>query len=403
MCLAAATQTQTIRGSTSPAVITTSALSPAELLHQIHVITHNEFALKTSASNDAMLVADSVKCANCGKPGHTKPDCWSKGGGKEGQGPGHSHSWRSKGTGEALAKVAADVEVADAFAFAVNTDFTKASAQSLPRLTCILDSGASQHFDPCCNNFITFREIALKPISSADERVFHTTGEGNVRVMTVHGGKSVQFLLRDVLYAPSIPHALISVSCAAHVGLRVQFEKDSCCVLSSSGQTMFIVPEQQGLYPLLPTSGLSSIARTHALAATTGLTLHELHHRMEHAYTPALKKMVQDDVVVGVHLKNMDLVFCEICAKAKQPREPFLQLRSSPAVKSYGVQVHTDVWGKAPVKTLVGKEYYILFLDDHSDEAVVMLMSRKSDAFARYHAYIAWTKTQCGVVVMQEL
>ena len=26
-------------------------------------------------------------CDNCKKPGHGKPDCWSKGGGKEGQGP----------------------------------------------------------------------------------------------------------------------------------------------------------------------------------------------------------------------------------------------------------------------------------------------------------------------------
>ena len=26
-------------------------------------------------------------CENCGKPAHVKPDCWLKGGGKEGQGP----------------------------------------------------------------------------------------------------------------------------------------------------------------------------------------------------------------------------------------------------------------------------------------------------------------------------
>jgi gag-polypeptide of LTR copia-type len=28
-----------------------------------------------------------VECFNCHKKGHKKPDCWSKGGGKEGQGP----------------------------------------------------------------------------------------------------------------------------------------------------------------------------------------------------------------------------------------------------------------------------------------------------------------------------
>jgi hypothetical protein len=28
-----------------------------------------------------------VTCENCDRPGHSNPDCWSKGGGKEGQGP----------------------------------------------------------------------------------------------------------------------------------------------------------------------------------------------------------------------------------------------------------------------------------------------------------------------------
>ncbi|KZT51067.1 hypothetical protein CALCODRAFT_405442, partial [Calocera cornea HHB12733] len=32
-----------------------------------------------------------IVCDNCKKPGHSRADCWSKGGGKEGQGP------RSKG------------------------------------------------------------------------------------------------------------------------------------------------------------------------------------------------------------------------------------------------------------------------------------------------------------------
>ena len=31
---------------------------------------------------------NEIVCYNCNKPGHKKADCWSKGGSKEGQGPG---------------------------------------------------------------------------------------------------------------------------------------------------------------------------------------------------------------------------------------------------------------------------------------------------------------------------
>ncbi|KAF9799838.1 hypothetical protein IEO21_10490 [Rhodonia placenta] len=278
-----------------------------------------------------------------------------------------------------------------------------ASVQSLPKLSRILDSGASRHFDPCRENFETFHAITPKPISSADGRVFHATGEGNVRVMTSHNGKSIQFLLKDVLYAPSMPHALISISRAANAGLSVRFGKGGCHVLSPKGNTMFVVPERQGLYPILPTPVKLKAPHPAALTAATSLTLHELHCRMGHAYPPALKKMIQDGVVTGIRLENTDQVFCEICAKAKQPREPFPPERSSPQADHYGARVHTDVWGKAPIRTLAGKEYYVLFLDDHTDEAVVMLMSRKSDTFSRYKTYNAWVKAQRGVSVIQEL
>src|SRR3979490_159770 len=42
----------------------------------------------TSWKKDAAPNLDA-HCDNCQRPGHTKADCWSKGGGKEGQGPGH--------------------------------------------------------------------------------------------------------------------------------------------------------------------------------------------------------------------------------------------------------------------------------------------------------------------------
>ena len=45
---------------------------------------------KRGHKNQGEKLKSSVTCENCRKPGHAKPDCYSKGGGKEGQG------WRQK-------------------------------------------------------------------------------------------------------------------------------------------------------------------------------------------------------------------------------------------------------------------------------------------------------------------
>ena len=61
------------------------------------------------------------------------------------------------------------------------------------------------------------------------------------------------------------------------------------------------------------------------------------------------------------------------------------------------------MWGKAQVRSWDGREYFITFLDEYSDEAFVSLMRTKSEALARYRAYEAWAKTHRGVTEVQFL
>ena len=72
---------------------------------------------------------------------------------------------------------------------------------------------------------------------------------------------------------------------------------------------------------------------------------------------------------------------------------------NSPRVKSYGNEVHSDIWGPSPVKTLGGKSYYITFTDDHSRETYLDLWSHKSDVFNSYKAYEARLKMKNGVSI----
>ncbi|KAF9794104.1 hypothetical protein IEO21_11214 [Rhodonia placenta] len=102
-------------------IITSARISSlSELIRQINAIARDEFALNNSRStSDAALIAsNTAKCANCNKPGHSKPDCWSKGGGKEGQGPrskARKAKAKVKGSGGETAKTAS-AQDGDAFA-----------------------------------------------------------------------------------------------------------------------------------------------------------------------------------------------------------------------------------------------------------------------------------------------
>ena len=68
---------------------------------------------KTGKSNP------DVNCKNCKKNGHTKNDCWSKRGGKEGQGPKQN----KKTTKVETAIVAANVEDNKMFAFTCTSNY----------------------------------------------------------------------------------------------------------------------------------------------------------------------------------------------------------------------------------------------------------------------------------------
>lgn len=243
----------------------------------------------------ASCARPDTKCFNCGKAGHVKDDCWSRGRGKEGKGPERSKGkWRLKGKGKGKAEQANAASTSkennmnDGYTFLIATDFSKVASQqlSIDCYTRLLDSGASHHFDPCCDNFVTFHEIPPKPVNSADGHVFYATATGNVHVRTSYHGRTVQFTLKNVLYAPTMPVTLISISQMAKAGFPAHFQSDSCHIITPASNTLLVVAERNGLYPLLGSP--TSVAKAPAETAATTLSLTEFYQCMGHAYSLAL-------------------------------------------------------------------------------------------------------------------
>ena len=75
----------------------------------------------------------SETCENCGHEGHTKPACWSKGGGKEGWGPKHRRSKKGEKKASESATLA-KAEDEELFAFTCTSDYADTAKTLQPAL-----------------------------------------------------------------------------------------------------------------------------------------------------------------------------------------------------------------------------------------------------------------------------
>ena len=115
---------------------------------------------------------------------------------------------------------------------------------------------------------------------------------------------------------------------------------------------------------------------------------------MGHVNHDDLRRMVEKGMVTGVNLDvNSKADFCEICVKAKAPRKSFPK-ESKTEYKTYSAKIVADVWGPAPVKSIGGKEYFLLFQDLFSHEEWIYFLKQKSEVFEHYKKYEAWVNVQ---------
>jgi len=156
--------------------------------------SHREIAERSSKSGEAALVASKpargrgrgkgrgkakaggVKCGNCGRDNHDTPECFQKGGAKEGQAP-----WQKKAAKAACTNVTSTSMKEDTsdviYAFTCTSSYANAAAR--PKGTysdSVLDCAATDHFCPEEVRFENYRKIKPSPITAADGGTFNAIG-----------------------------------------------------------------------------------------------------------------------------------------------------------------------------------------------------------------------------------
>ena len=151
------------------------------------------------------------KCDNCDRTGHTKADCYRKGGSKEGQAP----AWgkKKKGKTPTLAHIVS-TSGNDNYTFHCSSnysDMVQVEWQDPTRIKGIMDSGTDVHFCTTCENFVNFVTTPPWLIKAADGHTFYATGKGDVWINITNEDKTTWILLKDAHYSPDLGFMLISV------------------------------------------------------------------------------------------------------------------------------------------------------------------------------------------------
>jgi hypothetical protein len=255
----------------------------------------------------------------------------------------------------------------------------------------LYDSGASRHMSPFRERFTSYQSIPPRAITTADKRTFYAIGTGDLQIEVPNGQSTTSVLLRDALHAPDMGVTIVSINRITRAGYTVSFEGDSCKIKNKRGHIIGTIPASS--------NGLYKVDRAYVAAVPIEhISLLALHRRLGHVATSTIRALVRGGAIEGVQLiDDGSALVCDSCEYAKTTRKPIRKEREAPLANAFGDEVHTDVWGPAPLASLGGRKYYVTFTDDHTRYTSIKVLRSKDQTFDAYKAYAAWVFTQHGI------
>jgi transposase InsO family protein len=268
--------------------------------------------------------------------------------------------------------------------------------QTLTPVVELYDSGSTRHISPYREQFETLTAIPPKSFAAANKQRFDATAIGDMIIEVPNGVEMSQLRLTEVLFSPEVGYTLVSIGRLDELGYSVNFADGVCTIHDPASELVGRIPKSaRGLYRVV--HGLPCDVS----AAVETITVMELHRRMGHIAPSVARRLAENGLVSGVKvdLSSGESVYCESCVYAKATRKPIAKERQGERAKEFADEVHTDLWGPAPVETFGGRRYYVSFTDDKTRLTYLHLLRQKSEAFAAYKGFESWCQTQHGARV----
>jgi len=116
-----------------------------------------------------------------------------------------------------------------------------------------------------------------------------------------------------------------------------------------------------------------------------------IHARLGH---PRFAKMQQ----LVPSLSNVSTLSCESCQLGKHIRSSFPSSVAQRSSSPFAL-VHSDIWGPSRIKSNLGFQYFVTFVDDYSRCTWVFLMKNHSELFSIFQIFYNEIKNQFGISI----
>ena len=178
-----------------------------------------------------------------------------------------------------------------------------------------------------------------------------------------------------MLYALKITFTLISIGQCDDAGYHIEFSHQKCVLKSATSKTLLQAPKLYGLYHLD-----NELAKNQNHPCLTAV---EVHKRLRHISEKALRHLLKHGMILGIGLNSLGgKTTCDVYIKSKITCKS-LPKESGEQAKKLSEKVYSDVWGPSRHPTIDKKTHYVSFIDDHSRESVIYLMSLKDQVFEK--------------------
>jgi hypothetical protein len=236
---------------------------------------------------------------------------------------------------------------------------------------------------PIGKHFLDYVQGDFGQVHLGDDAPCKIVGMGKVKINQRNGN---QWLLKEVRHVLDLSKNPISTGQLVSEGCISIFTDKVWKVIK--GSLVIAKGEKVGTLYLCTGNTDSSIS-----LASTGVDTTLWHHRLGHMSEKGMKILHKINLLL--HLKQIDLDFCEHCVYGKHKRVRFLRVRKQK--KSERLEIlHTDVWGPAQVSFLGVSRYYVTFIDDATRKTWVYYIRKKSDVFDTFKKWKALVENETG-------
>jgi len=160
-----------------------------------------------------------------------------------------------------------------------------------------------------------------------------------------NGGGQSKLMLENVLHAPSVGYTLVSLGALDDLGYRITIGDGHLEIQSCGGERLArIAQSARRLYHVSHKGEGGYVVEI--------VTVMELHRRMGHIAPASMRKLIEASLVTGIALDpSLWEEHCEACIFVCATQKSVPKLRVSDQAQRFGDEIHTDVWGPAPVST----------------------------------------------------